>query len=39
MLQLIRTPEVREKLVYNASEFVKEYVWESIWPVYPDLVG
>jgi len=38
MLLLIRTPELRRKLVLNASEFVKKYTWDANESVYLDLV-
>jgi glycosyltransferase involved in cell wall biosynthesis len=38
MLQMIKHPELRETLVRNAREFIKDYVWEKNKGVYLDLV-
>ena len=38
MLQLIRNPEVRQELVRNAREFIKDYTWEKNKGIYLDLV-
>ncbi len=38
MLQLITHPEMRQELVRNAREFIKDYVWDRNKAMYLDLV-
>lgn len=38
MLLLVKNPELRRKLVVNASEFVKKYTWDTNESVYLNLV-
>ncbi|MHB8616322.1 MAG: glycosyltransferase family 4 protein [Candidatus Acidiferrales bacterium] len=38
MLLLVKNPELRQKLVANASEFVKKYTWDANESIYLDLV-
>jgi glycosyltransferase involved in cell wall biosynthesis len=38
MLELIKNPEIRKRLVRNSSEFVKNYMWDVNQTSYLDLV-